>query len=53
MLNENVGWAVGENGIVLHTKDGGQRWSKQESGTEETLRSVRFADEKVGWGSWR
>ena len=44
-----MGWAVGENGVILHTSDGGESWKDQTSGTEETLRSVAFADEKNGW----
>lgn len=28
------GWAVGHDGVILHTKDGGQTWVKQLSGRE-------------------
>ena len=48
-LDASMGWAVGENGVILHTNDGGETWKEQVSGTQETLRSVRFADEKNGW----
>jgi photosystem II stability/assembly factor-like uncharacterized protein len=32
MLNETVGWAVGELGTILHTNDGGKTWAVQRSG---------------------
>ena len=39
-LDASMGWAVGENGVILYTTDGGETWKEQMSGTEETLRSV-------------
>ena len=36
-IDENTGWAVGANGIILHTTDGGDNWTIQPSGTEEHL----------------
>jgi photosystem II stability/assembly factor-like uncharacterized protein len=48
-VDANNGWAVGENGIVLHTTNGGNSWDIQTSGTEEKLLSVSFADSAVGW----
>ena len=50
-LNASMGWAVGENGIILHTDNGGESWTEQTSGTPETLRSVGFADENNGWAA--
>ncbi len=38
------GWAVGANGTVAHTTNGGGAWSLQTSHLASTLRSVRFAD---------
>jgi photosystem II stability/assembly factor-like uncharacterized protein len=38
------GWAVGANGTVAHTTNGGGAWSLQTSHLVATLRSVRFAD---------
>lgn len=48
-LDDSVGWAVGENGVILHTTNGGKKWEEQKSGTTETLRSVQFADKHTGW----
>ncbi len=50
-LNASIGWAVGENGVILHTNNGGETWTDQTSGTQETLRSVGFADENNGWAT--
>jgi photosystem II stability/assembly factor-like uncharacterized protein/outer membrane protein OmpA-like peptidoglycan-associated protein len=44
-----VGWAVGGNGRILHTTDGGSTWLPQESGTENWLYEVTFTDALNGW----
>ncbi len=33
-------WAVGEEGSILHSKDGGQHWGLQNSGTDSRLVSI-------------
>ena len=43
------GWAVGTNGAVVATTDGGANWSLQTSGTGEELRSVFFLNPEIGW----
>ena len=43
------GWAVGSNGTVLHTSDGGLAWEAQDSGTRLKLNSVTFASATQGW----
>ncbi|MCK5256689.1 MAG: hypothetical protein KAQ81_11740, partial [Deltaproteobacteria bacterium] len=45
------GWAVGITGIVIHTADGGKTWKRQESGTENHLFTVYFADTQNGWAA--
>jgi photosystem II stability/assembly factor-like uncharacterized protein len=42
------GWAVGENGIVLHSNDGGSRWELQQSGVTDTLLDISFGDSLNG-----
>jgi photosystem II stability/assembly factor-like uncharacterized protein len=42
-------WAVGKNGLILHTNDGGRNWEKQTSGTARALSAVSFADHRVGF----
>ncbi len=52
--NEN-GWVVGSEGVILNTSDGGISWDQQSSGTDLTLESVHFVDQNNGWiagGSW-
>jgi len=46
---ENDGWACGRWGTVLHTKDGGKTWIRQDSGTDYTLSAIFFVDPQNGW----
>src|SRR5688572_29841787 len=48
-VNDRLGWAVGDRGVVLHTADGGASWKPQVSGVGCRLRSVWFIDERHGW----
>ena len=48
-LNESVGWAVGGDGAILHTVDGGRTWTAQQSKQKENLLSVAFADPQNGY----
>ncbi|MHC4914004.1 MAG: WD40/YVTN/BNR-like repeat-containing protein [Planctomycetota bacterium] len=43
------GWACGSGGILLHTADGGEAWTKQESGTEAPIRDVFALSAKECW----
>lgn len=53
-VNANVGWAVGWDGVIIKTTDGGQTWVSQTSGTGENLKEVYFIDQNNGWvvGDW-
>jgi photosystem II stability/assembly factor-like uncharacterized protein len=44
-----IGWAVGQNGVVLRTTNGGMRWEKQFIPGGQTLRSVSFSSTLDGW----
>jgi photosystem II stability/assembly factor-like uncharacterized protein len=46
--DSNHGWAVGENGIVLHTDDGGSSWGLQQTGISDTLLDVSLGDSLNG-----
>lgn len=46
---ENDGWVCGRRGIVAQSVDGGETWSRQDSGTAYTLAGITFIDERVGW----
>ena len=48
-LNQNRGWAVGGNGALLSTKDGGVTWATMRRPTEDALLDLYFADESNGW----
>jgi photosystem II stability/assembly factor-like uncharacterized protein len=39
------GWAVGANGFVAHTPDGGKTWTPQDAHTTSSLRTIHFAYE--------
>ncbi|MGH7658305.1 MAG: WD40/YVTN/BNR-like repeat-containing protein, partial [Gemmatimonadales bacterium] len=47
------GWAAGEYGTIIHTKDGGDTWIAQVGGDpqadEEPVKLLRFIDETHGW----
>src|SRR6266511_6387327 len=43
------GWAVGDEGVVWHTIDGGDTWERQTTGVRASLRSVYFLDPYRGW----
>ncbi len=47
MLDENTGWAVGFNGIILRYD--GQEWSRAGSPTSDRLYSVSFGGGSNGW----
>lgn len=43
------GWAVGGNGSIVATANGGAAWKAQASGTTEMLQAVDFVDAQYGW----
>ena len=43
------GWAVGDDGTILRTTDGGVTWKGQIVPTEASVRVVSFADVLNGW----
>lgn len=42
MYDASTALAVGQNGIILRTEDGGSTWTRPQSGTTEVLRRVKF-----------
>lgn len=48
-VDEGFGWAVGDRGTILHSRDGGITWTVQPSGTQERLEAVFFVDRSQGW----
>jgi len=47
--DSNTGYAVGFNGTILKTMDGGENWISQNSGTTNHLESVFFIDQLKGF----
>lgn len=45
--NQN-GWAVGRAGIIIHTDDGGQVWTPQDSGLDIALNDIFMIDDYIG-----
>jgi photosystem II stability/assembly factor-like uncharacterized protein len=50
-IDENQGWAAGDNGTIVHTPDGGNTWSRQSVATEDEFRDVVFVDASLGWAA--
>jgi photosystem II stability/assembly factor-like uncharacterized protein/tetratricopeptide (TPR) repeat protein len=52
-VDRNEGWAVGDEGVVWHTIDGGATWERQPTGVRASLRSVCFLNPYTGWVAGR
>jgi photosystem II stability/assembly factor-like uncharacterized protein len=48
-VDEREGWAVGDEGVIWHTVDGGQSWERQPTGIRASLRCVHFLNPYTGW----
>lgn len=48
-VTENLVFAVGNNGTILKTPDGGNIWVFKTSGTNFNLEKVRFVDANIGF----
>ncbi len=48
-VDEREGWAVGDDGAIWHSIDGGLNWEPQTSGVRASLRAVHFLTPYTGW----
>ena len=48
-VDTDHGWAVGQDGAIIATTNGGETWQAQDSGFALTIRSVDFIDPDIGW----
>ncbi|NUO81176.1 hypothetical protein HUU05_13945 [candidate division KSB1 bacterium] len=48
-MNATTGWAVGDDGTILSTNNGGATWQAQTSGTTSSIMSVHFVNATTGW----
>lgn len=50
LADGKVGWAVGGDGSIIHTTNGGDKWEAQRSNVAEELNDIAFNnDGTVGW----
>ena len=47
-FNEKEGWAVGEDGAILQTLDGGVTWKQYASPTTNNLQDI-YLSKNSGW----
>ena len=52
-VDRTEGWAVGAEGVVWHTIDGGAAWERQPTGTRATLHALHFLTPYTGWAVGR
>src|SRR5262245_6054279 len=52
-VDRDEGWAVGDEGVVWHTIDGGATWERQPTGVRASLRSLHFLNPYAGWVAGR
>ena len=52
-VDENEGWAGGDDGVVWHTIDGGKTWERQPTGVRASLRAIQFLTPYCGWAVGR
>ena len=48
-VDRNEGWAVGDQGGVWHSIDGGKTWERQTTGSRACLKGVCFLNPYTGW----
>jgi len=49
MLDNNIGWAVGDNGVILKTTDGGNNWVSKEAPVSVSWKAVKFLNSSIGF----
>jgi photosystem II stability/assembly factor-like uncharacterized protein len=47
--NPDRGWAVGDRGVIWHTRDGGRSWKLQTTAFQCRWEAVQFLDDNNGW----
>jgi len=50
-LDENLGWAGGNEGCILKTTNGGIDWSYYSLGTKYSVHAIHFVDSLKGWAA--
>lgn len=52
-VDENEGWAGGDDGVIWHTIDAGKTWERQPTGIRASIRSIQFLTPYSGWAAGR
>jgi len=47
------GWAVGDEGVIWHTREAGEVWERQHTAVRASLRCVQFLTPYIGWVAGR
>ncbi len=47
--NVRIGYACGENGLIMATNDSGSSWTAMRTGTKQTIRDIRFVNDSIGY----
>jgi len=47
--NQQTGWTVGNNAMILNTENGGALWTTQNSAIPVNLQALYFIDDQLGW----
>ena len=50
-INQNMGWACGEGGIILKTTNGGTTWVSQSTGTTLPIEDIHMLSSTDGWAT--
>lgn len=48
-VDNNTGWAVGRQGKIIRTTNGGSSWAEQNSGTTENMNSIYMVSASLGY----
>lgn len=48
-LNEREGWVGGDDGFLLYTSDGGERWEERTVYTHSPIAGIFFVNAQTGW----
>lgn len=48
-LNEREGWVGGEEGFLLHTRDGGEHWEQGALFSLAPITGIHYIDAQIGW----
>lgn len=48
-VDNSTGWAAGDSGVIIHTRNGGETWERQVTGITHNILDVFFLNRDMGW----